>query len=113
LEQKGPALKDADTLQAAGLKSGDKLYLKDLGPQDRWSTVFLAEYAGPLLSIRGSTLAVAVFTVNWRDVVVVLGGCRQVSYLSSILNEIDEFSKFFKNTVSPLAATSSTTRSAY
>jgi len=26
-----------------------KLYFKDLGPQIGWTTVFLAEYAGPLL----------------------------------------------------------------
>jgi very-long-chain enoyl-CoA reductase len=32
-----------------GLKSGSKLYVKDLGPQIGWKTVFLAEYAGPLL----------------------------------------------------------------
>jgi len=31
-----------------GLKNGSKLYVKDLGPQIGWSTVFMAEYAGPL-----------------------------------------------------------------
>lgn len=31
-----------------GLKNGSKLYIKDLGPQIGWSTVFMAEYAGPL-----------------------------------------------------------------
>jgi len=48
LEPKGKALKDEDTLASTGFKSGEKLYLKDLGPQMGWSTVFLAEYAGPL-----------------------------------------------------------------
>lgn len=33
-----------------GLKNGSKLYVKDLGPQIGWSTVFLCEYAGPLFS---------------------------------------------------------------
>lgn len=32
----------------SGLKNGSKLYVKDLGPQIGWSTVFMAEYAGPL-----------------------------------------------------------------
>jgi len=49
-EAKGKALKDEATLQSVGL-SGTKavLYLKDRGVQISWTTVFLAEYAGPLL----------------------------------------------------------------
>ncbi|XP_044740823.1 very-long-chain enoyl-CoA reductase [Chrysoperla carnea] len=40
-----------DKVQVNSLKfDGDrKLYLKDLGPQIGWKTVFLAEYAGPLI----------------------------------------------------------------
>ncbi|KAK9499377.1 hypothetical protein O3M35_002425 [Rhynocoris fuscipes] len=49
LEPKGKNLKDEDSLQSLGLKNGSRLYLKDLGPQIGWSTVFLAEYAGPLI----------------------------------------------------------------
>uniref|UniRef100_A0A224XU77 very-long-chain enoyl-CoA reductase n=1 Tax=Panstrongylus lignarius TaxID=156445 RepID=A0A224XU77_9HEMI len=49
LETKGKNLKDEETLQSLGLKNGSRLYLKDLGPQIGWSTVFLAEYAGPLV----------------------------------------------------------------
>jgi len=48
MEPKGKALKDEDSLEALGFKSGGKIYLKDLGPQIGWTTVFLAEYAGPL-----------------------------------------------------------------
>ncbi|XP_071539890.1 probable very-long-chain enoyl-CoA reductase art-1 isoform X1 [Panulirus ornatus] len=48
LEQKGKGLKDEDTLEKLGIKSEDKLYVKDLGPQIGWKTVFFTEYAGPL-----------------------------------------------------------------
>jgi len=48
LEAKGKTLKDSDNVKDLGLKNGSKLYIKDLGPQIGWSTVFMAEYAGPL-----------------------------------------------------------------
>ncbi|XP_050525217.1 probable very-long-chain enoyl-CoA reductase art-1 [Daktulosphaira vitifoliae] len=48
LEIKGKSLKDSDNAKDLGLKNGSKLYIKDLGPQIGWSTVFMAEYAGPL-----------------------------------------------------------------
>lgn len=49
LEPKGKSVKDTDTLQSLNLRAGDKIYVKDLGPQIGWKTVFLAEYAGPLV----------------------------------------------------------------
>lgn len=49
LDSRGKSLKDTDTLQGLGLRTGDKIYIKDLGPQIGWKTVFLAEYAGPLI----------------------------------------------------------------
>lgn len=48
LNPKGKALKDSDTLQSLDVRNGSKVYVKDLGPQIGWKTVFLAEYAGPL-----------------------------------------------------------------
>ncbi|XP_066943732.1 probable very-long-chain enoyl-CoA reductase art-1 [Macrobrachium rosenbergii] len=49
LEQKGKSLKETSTLNELGLKTECKLYIKDLGPQIGWTTVFFCEYAGPLV----------------------------------------------------------------
>ncbi|XP_011693854.1 PREDICTED: very-long-chain enoyl-CoA reductase [Wasmannia auropunctata] len=46
---KGKALSDSETIKSLSLKAGGKLYYKDLGPQIGWRTVFLLEYAGPLV----------------------------------------------------------------
>ncbi|CAL1716134.1 unnamed protein product [Somion occarium] len=42
------ALSDETTLRAAALTDSGELTVKDLGPQIRWRTVFIWEYAGPL-----------------------------------------------------------------
>ncbi|KAL9951670.1 hypothetical protein ACROYT_G044388 [Oculina patagonica] len=49
LEPRGKALKDDETLESLEVNNGGKLYYKDLGPQISWTTVFLTEYAGPLI----------------------------------------------------------------
>ncbi|KAI4481425.1 hypothetical protein M0804_009545 [Polistes exclamans] len=49
LDAKGKALADSETVKSLSLRVGDKLYYKDLGPQIGWKTVFLVEYAGPLI----------------------------------------------------------------
>lgn len=38
LEVKGKALKDSDSIETLNLRSGSKLYVKDLGPQIGWGT---------------------------------------------------------------------------
>ncbi|KAI9434238.1 3-oxo-5-alpha-steroid 4-dehydrogenase-domain-containing protein [Lactarius indigo] len=43
------ALDDDAILVAVGVRGGDELVVKDLGPQVSWRTVFLTEYAGPLV----------------------------------------------------------------
>ncbi|KAK0088854.1 hypothetical protein PV325_010451 [Microctonus aethiopoides] len=48
-EIKGKSLSDSLTIKSLGLKSGSTIYYKDLGPQIDWQTVFLVEYAGPLV----------------------------------------------------------------
>ncbi|WAR23786.1 TECR-like protein [Mya arenaria] len=48
-KSKGKSLKDEETIGNLNLKNGDALYFKDLGPQVGWATVFLTEYAGPLV----------------------------------------------------------------
>lgn len=48
LEAKGKGVKDSDTISGLSLRNHSKIYVKDLGPQIGWKTVFLAEYAGPL-----------------------------------------------------------------
>jgi len=48
LEPRGKSLKDDEKLDSLGIPRGGQLYLKDLGPQIGWGTVFLLEYTGPL-----------------------------------------------------------------
>ncbi|KAF8576104.1 hypothetical protein K439DRAFT_690815 [Ramaria rubella] len=43
------ALDDETTLASLGIVSDGELVVKDLGPQISWKTVFLIEYAGPLV----------------------------------------------------------------
>nr|ACO10552.1 Synaptic glycoprotein SC2 [Caligus rogercresseyi] len=49
LEPKGKFLKDDAVVSGLDLQDGAMLYFKDRGLQIGWTTVFLAEYAGPLL----------------------------------------------------------------
>jgi very-long-chain enoyl-CoA reductase len=79
-DRKAKAVKDHDTLQSLGITSCSAIYFKDLGPQVGWSTVFLTEYAGPLVvyllfyprpallyggTSRGADVAVHVAMICW------------------------------------------------
>ncbi|XP_041573738.2 very-long-chain enoyl-CoA reductase isoform X3 [Taeniopygia guttata] len=48
LDPKGKSLRDEEILQHLPVGTTATLYFKDLGPQIRWTTVFLIEYTGPL-----------------------------------------------------------------
>ena len=47
--QKRPLVGDEKRLTDLGIENNARLSVKDLGPQISWRTVFLVEYAGPLL----------------------------------------------------------------
>uniref|UniRef100_A0A8D0FB21 Very-long-chain enoyl-CoA reductase n=1 Tax=Strix occidentalis caurina TaxID=311401 RepID=A0A8D0FB21_STROC len=49
LDPKGRSLKDEDVLQTLPVGTTATFYFRDLGAQISWVTVFLTEYAGPLL----------------------------------------------------------------
>ncbi|XP_048869025.1 very-long-chain enoyl-CoA reductase isoform X1 [Brienomyrus brachyistius] len=49
LDPKGKSLKDEDVLQQLPVGTTATFYFRDLGAQISWVTVFLTEYAGPLV----------------------------------------------------------------
>ncbi|XP_063983194.1 very-long-chain enoyl-CoA reductase [Diachasmimorpha longicaudata] len=103
-ESKGKSLSDAETVKSLGLKNSSKLYYKDLGPQIGWKTVFLAEYAGPLV------VYLWVYTRPWMfygeasdkagPVVHYAAVCWSIHYLKRILETL--FVHRFSHTTMPL-----------
>ncbi|XP_067001230.2 probable very-long-chain enoyl-CoA reductase art-1 [Anabrus simplex] len=94
LESKGKSLSDGETLKSLGLKNGTKLYVKDLGPQIGWKTVFLAEYAGPLAVYLWIYQRPWLFygdgasAVPIQPVVHIAAGCWTLHYVKRLLETI-------------------------
>lgn len=55
-DQKGKDQKDSLTVDGLNVRSTKKIFVKDLGPQIGWDTVFILEYAGPLVLYAATAL---------------------------------------------------------
>jgi len=105
LEPKGKGLKDEATLASLEVNSGAMLYFKDRGLQIGWATVFLAEYAGPLL------VYMWIYTRPWlfygentaapmQPVVKIAAACWSGHYIKRILETL--FVHRFSNATMPI-----------
>jgi len=105
LEKKGKSLGDGQTLGQLGLSSDCTLYFKDLGPQIGWATVFLAEYAGPLVVYLLFYLQPTLFyghTVERRQPVVdIAAACHTFHYAKRILETL--FVHRFSHSTMPIS----------
>lgn len=93
LEPRGKALKETDTLESANVGKSSKIYIKDLGPQIGWKTVFLAEYAGPLFVYlifygRPTFIYGAAADTSISLTAHIAAGCYIVHYVKRILETI-------------------------
>nr|CAG4641008.1 EOG090X097L [Eulimnadia texana] len=94
LEPRGKGIDESKAISAAGIKENGKLYLKDLGPQVAWKTVFLAEYAGPLLVYLWIYQRPWLFygdassSASSAPVVHIAAACWTIHYLKRILETI-------------------------
>ena len=94
-EPKGKFLADSVKIfKHEGFKEGSVLYFKDLGPQIGWSTVFLCEYAGPLLCYMITYLRPALFYGSnaamkpYHPVVNYAAACWSFHYAKRILETL-------------------------
>jgi len=105
LEPKGKALKDESTLSELGLNTGAMLYFKDRGIQIGWSTVFLAEYSGPLMvylwiHTRPWLFYGQVAEAEYKPVVRIAAACWAFHYAKRLLETV--FVHRFSNATMPL-----------
>ena len=106
-EPTGKALKDEVTLEELGLNTGAMLYFKDRGLQIGWSTVFICEYAGPLLVYLWITTRPWIFFGDIpasqalvKPVVKIAAVCWTVHYAKRILETL--FVHRFSNATMPI-----------
>lgn len=105
IQPKGKALKDEETLKSLGLNTGAMLYFKDRGMQIGWTTVFLAEYAGPLFVYlwfyRRPWFAYGDSSVEpMKQVVNIAAACWVFHYAKRILETL--FVHRFSNATMPI-----------
>lgn len=94
-DQKGKVLSDDMRLLSIEFRGGLKqLYLKDLGPQIGWTTVFFLEYAGPLALYLVTYYRPALFygagasAQEMHPVVHIAAACWAVHYCKRILETL-------------------------
>ncbi|XP_078285741.1 trans-2,3-enoyl-CoA reductase b [Rhinoraja longicauda] len=95
LDPKGKSLRDEEILQNLPVGTTATLYFRDLGAQIGWVTVFLTEYAGPLLIyllfyfrlpfIYGPKYA---FTTSPHSVVHLAAACHSFHYIKRLLETL-------------------------
>ncbi|XP_076262368.1 trans-2,3-enoyl-CoA reductase Sc2 [Rhynchophorus ferrugineus] len=91
-ELKGKDIKDESTIPS--LNSTKKVYVKDLGPQIGWNTVFLLEYTGPLVVYVLVALRPWILYGNKADgttlstTATIALACWSVHYLKRVLETI-------------------------
>jgi very-long-chain enoyl-CoA reductase len=105
-EPRGKFLKDTLTLGELGVEDQNMLYFKDRGLQIGWTTVFLTEYAGPLL------VYLWVYTRPWllygdgaaskpyNQVATLAAGCWTLHYAKRLLETM--FVHRFSNATMPV-----------
>ncbi|TMS34792.1 hypothetical protein L596_002311 [Steinernema carpocapsae] len=108
LEAKGKSLKDEQTLASLGLDKAKNVtfYVKDLGPQIAWKTVFLLEYAGPffiypLFYLRPSFIYGQAASRPVYDVVTLALLCNSFHYAKRLFET--QFIHRFSNGTMPLS----------
>uniref|UniRef100_A0A6G1S4A0 very-long-chain enoyl-CoA reductase n=1 Tax=Aceria tosichella TaxID=561515 RepID=A0A6G1S4A0_9ACAR len=106
-EVKGKSLSDSMQLSKLELNKGKELYFKDLGPQVGWSTVFLAEYAGPLFCYMITYWRPAIFygpdaaSKPYHYAVNIAAACWVFHYVKRILETL--FVHRFSHATMPMA----------
>lgn len=91
-EPRGKMLKDEEVISDLSMTSS-KLYFKDLGPQVGWTTVFLTEYAGPLVIyllfyIRPAIIYGAAAGDRRAQVVDIAAACWSAHYAKRLLETV-------------------------
>ncbi|KAK2159828.1 hypothetical protein LSH36_145g04076 [Paralvinella palmiformis] len=101
---RGKSLKDDQKLKDIGLSKDGQLYFKDLGPQVGWTTVFLTEYAGPLVIYlcfyARPAIIYGVVDEPKAEVVNIACGCWTFHYAKRLLETM--FVHRFSHTTMPI-----------